>query len=435
MVLPVLLFFFFLLFADHSASEDECPSFLDCGNLGKLEFPLTTAVHKDYGMLPIHGCEDPNAQKTIKLGKKMFQMTRIELGLLPEVVVRDAYLEKRLATNSCDAFRSNITVPPNSALGSFHIWPNITMYKCNIPLNQSLSKQFLNYTGCVQSKNETIFFRKQDQVHPPPPLATCPRVQLPVNKLAFSADPFTFIASEFRVSFQPSPGCVQCLFDKGSYRLNSTREFYCLSTTNENLSGSVNFPQRRAGKLGLKMGFGVRLGILTLSFLLCFGLCKQKQNAMSHVRLRSTNQCPTDADPDSGRLFFGVPIFSYRELQGATNNFDPSKKLGDGGYGSIYYGKLQGGREVVVKHLFNHNYRRVEQFMTEVDILTHLQILREIESEKEEGRDLEEGKADADTRSRETPMSYDQAELVKASFSPNSVTVKWISESTANFSL
>ncbi|XP_028757879.1 LEAF RUST 10 DISEASE-RESISTANCE LOCUS RECEPTOR-LIKE PROTEIN KINASE-like 1.1 isoform X2 [Neltuma alba] len=188
----------------------------------------------------------------------------------------------------------------------------------------------------------------QDQDDPPPPLAACPRVQLPVNMLAFSPDPFTFIASEFRVGIQLSPGCAQCLFDKGSCRLNSTREFYCLK------------------------GVGVGSGILILALLLCFGLYKHKQNAISHVRLRSTNQHPNDVDPDSGRLFFGVPIFSYTELQGATNSFDPSKKLGDGGFGSVYYGKLQDGREVAVKHLFNHNYKRVEQFMTEVEILTRL---------------------------------------------------------------
>ncbi|XP_028785977.1 LEAF RUST 10 DISEASE-RESISTANCE LOCUS RECEPTOR-LIKE PROTEIN KINASE-like 1.2 [Neltuma alba] len=152
-------------------------------------------------------------------------------------------------------------------------------------------------------------------------------------------------------SVQLSPACDQCRhFEKGLCRLNSTGGFYCLKFK----------------------GFGAGLGILLLALLLCFGLYKHKQNAVSHVRFRSSNQYPSDADPDSGRLFFGVPIFSYTELQGATNNFDPSNKLGDGGFGSVFYGKLQDGREVAVKHLFNHNYKRVEQFMTEVEILTRL---------------------------------------------------------------
>lgn len=35
-------------------------------------------------------------------------------------------------------------------------------------------------------------------------------------------------------------------------------------------------------------------------------------------------------------------------------------------------GKLEDGREVAVKLLFEHNYRRVQQFMNEIEILTHL---------------------------------------------------------------
>lgn len=69
---------------------------------------------------------------------------------------------------------------------------------------------------------------------------------------------------------------------------------------------------------------------------------------------------------------FGVPVFSYTELQDATHNFDASQELGDGGFGTVYYGKLRDGREVAVKRLYEHNYKRVQQFMNEVDILTRL---------------------------------------------------------------
>lgn len=36
-------------------------------------------------------------------------------------------------------------------------------------------------------------------------------------------------------------------------------------------------------------------------------------------------------------VYFGVQVFSYEELEEATQNF--SRELGDGGFGTVYYGK------------------------------------------------------------------------------------------------
>jgi len=35
----------------------------------------------------------------------------------------------------------------------------------------------------------------------------------------------------------------------------------------------------------------------------------------------------------------GVQHFTYSELEEATNYFDPSKELGEGGFGTVYLGK------------------------------------------------------------------------------------------------
>lgn len=77
-------------------------------------------------------------------------------------------------------------------------------------------------------------------------------------------------------------------------------------------------------------------------------------------------------DLEGSSVYFGVSLFSYAELQDATQNFDSSQELGDGGFGTVYYGKLRDGREVAVKRLYEHNYKRVQQFMNEVEILTRL---------------------------------------------------------------
>lgn len=39
-----------------------------------------------------------------------------------------------------------------------------------------------------------------------------------------------------------------------------------------------------------------------------------------------------------GSSYFGVQVFSYTELEEATDKFDPTRELGDGGFGTVYYG-------------------------------------------------------------------------------------------------
>lgn len=45
------------------------------------------------------------------------------------------------------------------------------------------------------------------------------------------------------------------------------------------------------------------------------------------------------SNPEKGSSYFGAQVFTYAELEEATNNFDRSRELGDGGYGTVYSGK------------------------------------------------------------------------------------------------
>ncbi|XAR71377.1 Non-specific serine/threonine protein kinase [Bertholletia excelsa] len=81
----------------------------------------------------------------------------------------------------------------------------------------------------------------------------------------------------------------------------------------------------------------------------------------------------SNSDVGKASSYFGVQIFTYAELEEATNNFDRSRELGDGGFGTVYYGKLRDGRVVAVKRLYENNFKRLEQFMNEVEILARLQ--------------------------------------------------------------
>ncbi|KAF8040556.1 hypothetical protein BT93_B2703, partial [Corymbia citriodora subsp. variegata] len=49
------------------------------------------------------------------------------------------------------------------------------------------------------------------------------------------------------------------------------------------------------------------------------------------------------------------PVFTYEELEESTDRFDPRRKIGDGGFGSVFLGRLRDGRTVAVKYLHKHH--------------------------------------------------------------------------------
>ncbi|KAJ6833751.1 LEAF RUST 10 DISEASE-RESISTANCE LOCUS RECEPTOR-LIKE PROTEIN KINASE-like 1.2 isoform X2 [Iris pallida] len=98
-----------------------------------------------------------------------------------------------------------------------------------------------------------------------------------------------------------------------------------------------------------------------------------QQSVLSNLPTQSTSSKFSSMNgPELAESKYQTHIFSYEELQEATNGFDASRELGDGGFGTVYKGKLRDGRTVAVKRLYENNYKRVEQFMNEVDILSRL---------------------------------------------------------------
>lgn len=68
-----------------------------------------------------------------------------------------------------------------------------------------------------------------------------------------------------------------------------------------------------------------------------------------------------------------LPLFNFEELATATNNFHPTNKLGQGGFGPVYRGKLQNGKEIAVKRLSRASGQGLEELMNEVVVISKLQ--------------------------------------------------------------
>uniref|UniRef100_A0A0E0LM08 Receptor-like serine/threonine-protein kinase n=1 Tax=Oryza punctata TaxID=4537 RepID=A0A0E0LM08_ORYPU len=68
-----------------------------------------------------------------------------------------------------------------------------------------------------------------------------------------------------------------------------------------------------------------------------------------------------------------LPLFAFETLATATDNFSISNKLGEGGFGHVYKGRLPGGEEIAVKRLSRSSGQGLEEFKNEVILIAKLQ--------------------------------------------------------------
>ncbi|CAL5199370.1 unnamed protein product [Lathyrus oleraceus] len=88
----------------------------------------------------------------------------------------------------------------------------------------------------------------------------------------------------------------------------------------------------------------------------------------------SSLSCCGSEKVDEVPTSFGVAnnswrIFTYKELHTATNGFSDDYKLGEGGFGSVYWGRTSDGLQIAVKKLKAMNSKAEMEFAVEVEVL------------------------------------------------------------------
>ncbi|XP_047342025.1 cold-responsive protein kinase 1-like [Impatiens glandulifera] len=73
-------------------------------------------------------------------------------------------------------------------------------------------------------------------------------------------------------------------------------------------------------------------------------------------------------DEDMGDC--NVKMYTYKEMQLATDNFSIDNKIGQGGFGSVYRGKLKDGTLVALKLLSAQSKQGLREFLTEIIVIS-----------------------------------------------------------------
>ncbi|GMY37735.1 probable LRR receptor-like serine/threonine-protein kinase At1g07650 [Fagus crenata] len=78
-------------------------------------------------------------------------------------------------------------------------------------------------------------------------------------------------------------------------------------------------------------------------------------------------------EKELGGLDLQTGFFTYRQIKAATNNFNASNKLSEGGFGSVYKGVLLDGTIIAVKQLSSKSRQGSREFVNEIGMISGLQ--------------------------------------------------------------
>nr|GEW09674.1 G-type lectin S-receptor-like serine/threonine-protein kinase At1g67520 [Tanacetum cinerariifolium] len=131
----------------------------------------------------------------------------------------------------------------------------------------------------------------------------------------------------------------------------------------------------------------ILIGVVIPLVFLCLGLLwyikKRKHRQEEHERrkrdesfleltasesFKDIHQLETDGGKGNGLL-----LFSFASIMAATDDFSLENKLGQGGFGPVYKGKLSDGREIAIKRLSRTSGQGLVEFKNELILIVKLQ--------------------------------------------------------------
>lgn len=82
---------------------------------------------------------------------------------------------------------------------------------------------------------------------------------------------------------------------------------------------------------------------------------------------------------DRKKGYHDLKLFSFASIMAATDDFSIQNKLGQGGFGPVYKGKLPDGKEMAVKRLLRSSGQGLQEFKNELVLIAkvqHLNLIR-----------------------------------------------------------
>lgn len=124
----------------------------------------------------------------------------------------------------------------------------------------------------------------------------------------------------------------------------------------------------------LVIGLGALTLLVAVISVASICLCSNRQGTHNEPFKGSVNQRAVETITVVGSLCHPTSTrsLSYEELKEATNNFESSCILGEGGFGRVFKGELSDGTAVAIKRLGSGGQQGDKEFLVEVEMLSRL---------------------------------------------------------------
>ncbi|KAL6351030.1 hypothetical protein AAG906_031616 [Vitis piasezkii] len=333
-----------------SSAEEErkhpptCPPF-DCEKLGRLHFPFKNETNSECGLCTIVRCTEELPRIQLERGGRYFGLKNISQA--DTIIIQDERLQEHLQRGICE-FIDNLTRFRSPSVSFKPVPPlaELTLFKCHRNLNIDLTTDH-TYTGCqdyiihYNHPNHTSLLPPLPHNQPnhtptlpaPPPL-DCSIIQYPINMSLGMDNLVALLTSDITLEVHLSRECRECHFSGGQCR-DDEGKFRCAHT-------AISIT-----------GIGIPLA-LTFYFSKKFrSIFKEKQTG-NHLNVETFLRNHESLAPKRYR---------YSEVQKMTSSF--KDRVGEGGYGAVYKGKLLNGDLVAVKVL-SETKGNGEEFINEI---------------------------------------------------------------------
>ncbi|KAG2700859.1 hypothetical protein I3760_06G017500 [Carya illinoinensis] len=315
---------------------------LRCGDLDRIGFPFINTKHPDHPKCGagIGSCRKENDTVQLVIGERQYELKSIRNDPQRNAYIlgiRDQKLLGKFFSDRCE-FLKNSTIPhrsPNEIISFEIVSDHETLVKCNHAAQDFGPIEF----KCRDEYNYYGYYGHPSDFN----RSGCSIIQLPMKPR--SSDP-PIVTAEFDLLVKVSAdGCSQCDGKEGQCQID--RNIDCPDEDRKEKSKVLPIA---LATLSVAIGVLIVIGV---SFRQKFRSILNKES-LTHQNVETflRNNGP-----------FGIRRYSYYDIKKMTNFL--KDKLGQGGYGSVYKGKLQDGSLAAVKVL-KGSIGNGEEFINEV---------------------------------------------------------------------